>query len=216
MRTHWNGRGARALALGATIGYATGAVSFSKIVGEHAAPDADLTVAHKYIEETGTTVEVHGITPTSVREHAGNRAMMLSVALEMAKAAVPTLAARLVLPGTPAAPAAAAGAVVGHVVPVWSGGRGGYGMSPTLGGMLVLDPLGFAVTNAGLSALIGITRDQRLLVLWPVLVPLWAAASRRRDVLGFGLVANAVYWARLGPELRRGMRPLLAPRRQDG
>ena len=198
-------------AVGAAGGYLTGAVSFSRMIGARAAPGEDISVTHVDVVETGTTVEFHGITPTSLREHAGNRAMALSIVLEAAKALVPTLAARLALPGTPAAPAAAAGAVLGHVVPVWSGGKGGYGISPMLGGFLVLDPLGFLVTNAGLSALIGLARDRRLAMLWPLTVPVWGALRHRRDVVAFGLVANVVYWARLVPELRGGLRALLAP-----
>jgi len=204
--------GARAAAVGAVVGYLAGAVSFSRIVGTRAAPGEDISVTHIEVAETGTTVEFHGITPTSIREHAGTRAMGVSILLEAAKALIPTLAARLALPGTPAAPAAAAGAVLGHVVPIWSGGKGGYGMSPMLGGLLVLDPLGFLVTNAGMSALVGISRDRRLVMLWPLTVPVWGALRRRRDVVAFGLVANAAYWARLVPELRGGLRAVLAPR----
>lgn len=204
--------GWRAVAVGAAVGYAAGAFSFSRSVGGHAAPGENLNVSNIYVRETDTTVEFHGTTPTSVREHAGSRAMMVSILLEAAKAAVPTALARAALPGTSAAPAAAAGAVVGHVVPLWSGLLGGYGMSPMIGGLAVLDPLGLVVTVGGLSALIGLTRDRRLMMLWPVTVPIWGAARGRRDVLAFGVVANVVYWARLGPELRRGLRSVLTVR----
>jgi len=211
MTTRPSGRGA--LAVGAVGGYLAGAFSFSKVVGERAAPGEDINVTFIDVKETGTTVEFHGITPTSVKEHAGNRAMMASIALEALKAAVPTLGARVLLPGTAAAPAAATGAVVGHVFPMWSGFRGGYGMSPMLGGFLVLDPLGMAVTTAGLSGVILLAHDRRLMMLWPVTVPLWGAARGRRDVVAFGAAANVAYWARLIPELRRGLSSILSVRR---
>ncbi len=198
-------------AAGALVGYLAGAVSFSRAIGARVAPGQDISITHVEVVETGTTVEFHGITPTSVREHAGTAAMWASILLEAGKALLPTLTARLVLPGTPAAPAAAAGAVLGHVVPVWSGGKGGYGLSPMLGGFLVLDPLGFLVTNAGLSAAIGLARDRRLAMLWPLTVPIWGALRRRKDLLAFGLVGNAIYWTRLVPELRGGLKALLAP-----
>lgn len=202
-----------ALLAGSAAGYVMGAVSFSRIVGERAAPGEDLYVTHIDVVETGTTVEFHGVTPTSVKEHAGGRAMMASIALEMAKAALPTLAARVLLPGSPAAPAAATGAVVGHVFPMWSGFRGGYGMSPMLGGFLVLDPLGLVVTTAGLSGVILLAHDRRLIMAWPVLVPLWGAGRGRRDVVAFGVASNVAYWVRLVPELRRGLRSILSVRR---
>ena len=201
--------GWRAAAAGAAAGYVLGAVSFSKLLGERFAPGEDISVSHMEVPETGAMIEFRGITPTSVREHAGTPAMVAAIALEAAKALVPTLAARRLLPGTPAAPAAAAGSVLGHAVPVWTGGKGGYGASPMLGGLLVLDPLGFLVTNAAVSAAIAVTRDRRLIMIWPLTVPIWAAVRRRWDVLGFGLVANAIMWTRLVPELRSSMRGLL-------
>lgn len=202
-----------AVVAGVAIGYLVGAVSFSKIVGERAAPGQDLYVTHIDVVETGTTVEFHGVTPTSVKEHAGGRAMTATIALEMAKAAIPTLVARRLLPGSPAAPAAATGAVIGHVFPMWSGFRGGYGMSPMLGGLLVLDPLGLVVTTSGLSGAILLAHDRRLMMLWPVLVPAWGAARGRHDVVAFGVASNVAYWVRLVPELRRGLRSILSVRR---
>lgn len=216
-----NGQGARgrvspvaAVVLGTVAGYLSGSVSFSRVVGERAAPGEDLFVTRIDVRETGTTVEFHGITPTSVKEHAGGRAMMASIGLEAAKAAVPVLTMRLVLPGTGAAAAAATGAVAGHVFPAWNGFRGGYGMSPMIGGLAVLDPAGLLVTTGIVSAGIGAARDRRLMMLWPVTVPAWAAFRRRRDLVAFGLVANVVYWARLVPELRRGLSSLLTVRRR--
>jgi hypothetical protein len=50
-------------------------------------------------------------------------------------------------------------------------------------------------------------------MLWPVTVPLWGAARGRGDILAFGVVANVAYWARLVPELRRGLRSILSVRR---
>lgn len=205
--------GSTAMLAGAAAGYLAGSVSFSRLVGERAAPGQDLNVTLIDVAETGTTVEFHGITPTSVKEHAGNRAMMLSIAMEAAKAAVPTLTARVLMPGTPAAPAAAAGAVIGHIFPMWSGWRGGYGMSPMIGGFLVLDPAGLVITTVGLSSVILVSHDRRLMMLWPVTVPLWGAARGRGDILAFGVVANVAYWARLVPELRRGLRSILSVRR---
>jgi acyl phosphate:glycerol-3-phosphate acyltransferase len=203
-----------AIAVGAATGYLAGSVSFSQVVGQRAAPGQDLSVTSIEVRETGTTVEFHGITPTSVKEHAGGRAMMASIGLEAVKAAAPTLVMRLALPGTAAAPAAAGSAVVGHVFPAWNGFRGGYGMSPMIGGLAVLDPAGLLVTTGVVSAGIGVARDRRLMMLWPVTVPVWGAIRHRRDLVAFGLVANVVYWARLVPELRRSLRSVLTVRRR--
>jgi glycerol-3-phosphate acyltransferase PlsY len=203
-----------AIAVGAVAGYLAGSVSFSDVVGRRAAPGQDLSVTSIEVREIGTSVEFHGITPTSVKEHAGGRAMMASIGLEAAKAAAPTLAMRLVLPDTGAATAAAVSAVVGHVFPVWNGFRGGYGMSPMIGGLAVLDPTGLLVTTGVVSAAIGAVRDRRPMMLWPVTVPVWGAIRNRPDIVAFGLAANVVYWARLVPELRRSLRAVLTVRRR--
>lgn len=207
----------KAAILAALGGYLFGSMNFSRVVGERAAPGADLNVTEFEVPEAGTTVEFHGTTPTSIKEHAGAKAAMLSVALEAAKAAVPTLVARVVAPGTPAAPAAATGAVIGHILPLWSGfRRGGYGMSPMLGGMLVLDPLGLVVTTAGVSGVIQVTGDRRLMLLWPVAVPVWEAVRGRPDLLTYSLLTNTAYWARLTPEFRRGLRGLFGSKGDSG
>jgi len=121
---------------------------------------------------------------------------------------------RIALPGTGAAPAAASSAVLGHVFPAWNGFRGGYGMSPMIGGLAVLDPPGLVVTTGVVSAGIGAARDRRLMMIWPVTVPVWGAFRHRRDLVAFGLAANVVYWARLVPELRRSLRSVLTVRRR--
>lgn len=198
-----------AIALGAAMGYLAGSISFSRIVGQRAAPGEDLGVTRIEVPEMGTTVEFRGFTPTSVKEHAGTGPMAASMVLEIAKAAVPTLVARVVMPGTPAAPAAAFGALVGHILPVWSGFRGGYGMTPMIGGLLVLDPVGLAVTTGSVSAAIGLSHRPQLMLVWPVTVPVWSAVRGRHDLLAYGVAANLAYWGRLTPELRRGLRGLL-------
>jgi hypothetical protein len=202
--------------MGAGLGYLCGSVSFSRIIGERAAPGEDLGVTRIEVPELDSTLEFRGFTPTSVKEHAGTRAMVASMALEIAKATVPTLVARRALPGTSAAPAAALGALVGHILPLWNGFRGGYGMTPMIGGLLVLDPVGLAVTTGTVSGVIGLTHRSQLMLVWPVTVPLWGAARGRRDLVAYGIAANVAYWGRLVPELRRGLGGLLTTRSPSG
>lgn len=217
MSSHVSGASPRqAVLVGLVVGYLAGSVSFSRVVGERAAPGADLNLTRIPVPELGTSVEFRGYTPTSVKEHAGTGPMLASLALEGGKALVPTLAMRLALPGTPAAPAAALGALVGHIFPMWSGFRGGYGMTPLLGGMAVLDPIGVAVTTGVVSGAIGATGKPQLMLAWPLTIPVWEAARGRPDLAAFGVAANAAYWARLVPELRRGMRGLVTTRRLMG
>jgi glycerol-3-phosphate acyltransferase PlsY len=194
------------LGVAAGAGYLAGSVSFSRLLGRWRAPGKDLSRTEVLVPQTGQTVTLGGTTPTSVAQHLGGRWAAVAVALEAAKAALPTLAARRLAPATPAAEVAAAAAVLGHAYPVWQRGReGGYGESPMLGGLLVLDPLGFLVTNAALAAAMGLTRDARLVMAYPLTIPVWAAARHDRVLLGYALVVNAVMWSRVVPEWRTSL-----------
>jgi glycerol-3-phosphate acyltransferase PlsY len=199
------------LGAAAGVGYLAGSVSFSRLIGAWRAPGVDLSRSEMVVPDTGQTITLVGTTPTSVAQHVGGGWAGLAVALEAAKAAVPAYAAGRLAPGSGAAQAAAAGAVLGHVVPLWQGGRnGGYGASPMLGGMLVLDPLGLLVTNGVVMAAMGATRDRRLVMGWPLTLPVWALARRDSRLVAYALVANAIMWSRLVPELRSSLAGLVS------
>jgi glycerol-3-phosphate acyltransferase PlsY len=195
-----------AVAGAAAVGYLAGSVSFSRLIGRWRAPGTDLSRSEMVIDEQGTTVTLVGTTPTSVMHHVGGGWAGAAVALEAAKAAVPAYAASRLAPGTGAAHAAAAAAVLGHALPLWQGGRdGGYGASPMLGGMLVLDPVGLLATNGLVMAAIGVTRERRIVMLWPLTLPLWAVVRRDPRLLAYATAANAVMWTRLAPQLRSSL-----------
>lgn len=201
---------ARDLALGLAAGYVAGSVSFSTLVGRWRAPGVDFSRSQVYVPQTGRTITMGGTTPTSVGAHLGGRWAGVAVVLEAAKAGVPTWAARRWVDRPGVAEAVAVGAVVGHAYPLWQHGRrGGYGASPILGGMAVLDPAGLVATNAALLAVIGLTKENRLVLAWPATLPIWAALRRRPELLAYSLAVNAVLWSRLVPEMRTSMAGLL-------
>lgn len=210
-------RGVVAVLLAATSGYLLGSVSFSRLIGRWRAPGADVSTTEVYVKEVDATVTFHGTTPTSIREHLGGGWAGLAVALEASKALVPAVLARRLVPDTPAAEVAAVAAVVGHVYPLGRSSReGGYGESPILGGLLVLDPLGFVVTNAVAGSVIGVTRDRRFIMAWPLTLPVWAAVRHDRRMLVYAVAVNAVMWSRLVPELRSSLAPVLMRRSGPG
>jgi glycerol-3-phosphate acyltransferase PlsY len=186
------------LGVAAGAGYLAGSVSFSRLIGAWRAPGEDLTATEFQWEEKNRTVTLRGITPMVITEHLGARWGVLAVALEAAKAAVPTAIARAAAPGTHAAEAAAWAAVAGHAFPLGRGSEeAGFGESPMLGGFLVLDPLGFAVTTGLSSAVIGATGNRRLIMAWPATIVAWAALRRDRGLLLYAVGANVVMWSRL-------------------
>jgi glycerol-3-phosphate acyltransferase PlsY len=200
----------RDMLLGMGVGYLAGSVSFSRLLGQWRAPGVDFSHAEILVEQTGETIVMGGTTPTSVGVHLGNRWAGVAVGLEAAKAAIPTALARRLSDDPRVAAATAAGAVLGHAYPLTQRGqRGGYGASPIIGGMAVLDPLGLVVTNAVMVGVIAATRESRLVLLWPATIPVWAAVRRRNDLVGYALAVNVILWSRVVPELRSSMAGML-------
>jgi glycerol-3-phosphate acyltransferase PlsY len=206
-----------ALGAAGAAGYLAGSVSFSRLIAQWRAPGEDLTATEFHWEEKNRTVTLRGITPMVIREHLGGRWAVLAVVLESAKAAAPTAIARAAAPGSGAPEAAALAAVVGHAYPLGRGSdEAGFGESPMLGGFLVLDPLGFVVTTAAGSAIIGVTGNQRLIMAWPLSMIAWAAFRRDRALLLYAVGANAVLWSRLVRSLGMDVAPsFMVPSRPD-
>lgn len=203
----------RHLLLGAGVGYLAGSISFSRLLGQWRAPGVDFSHAEILVEQTGETIVMGGTTPTSVGAHLGNRWAGVAVGLEAAKASLPTALARRYSDDPWVPVATAAGAVLGHAYPLpQHGRRGGYGASPIIGGMAVLDPLGLVVTNAVMVGVIAAARESRLVLLWPATIPLWAGWRRRPDLVAYSLAVNAILWSRLVPELRTSMAGMLTRR----
>lgn len=78
---------------------------------------------------------------TNVRRVLGRNAGRMVLGLDVAKGALPSLAARAALgPDHPSAAAAGMAAALGHCFPIWHGFRGGKGAATAAGTLLVLAP----------------------------------------------------------------------------
>jgi glycerol-3-phosphate acyltransferase PlsY len=195
------------LVAAAITGYLLGSISFTRIVAARVAPDADLSETSLSYADGGEPVPVQGISASSLRAHAGGRWALAVVVLDVAKAAVPALAFERLAPGTDAALVAAALAVVGHVWPVWHGFVGGFGVSPMIGGLLVIDPLALLVTIA-VGGLIGVALADRLVAFdgWTVLLIPWFAWQGEPPQVAYALVVVSVYWFAMRAEVRDHLR----------
>jgi glycerol-3-phosphate acyltransferase PlsY len=183
------------LALAALVGYLVGSISFARVIGRRVAPEADLDSARLEFHE-GSPVTVGGVSATSVSIAAGRRWGLLVSLLDMGKAAAVTGLFRLVVPDEPAYLVAALFAVVGHIWPVYYRFRGGFGVSPMLGGLLVIDPLALLVTIP-VAAAIGAALADRLLVYdgWTLLLAPWFLFVRDDPAAAlYGLLITLLYW----------------------
>jgi glycerol-3-phosphate acyltransferase PlsY len=203
------------LAAAAAVGYLVGSISFTRLVGARVVPDADLLETTLTYADGAEPVRVQGVSASSLRAHAGLRWALLVVVLDVAKAAIPALAFHLLAPETDAMLLAAAAAVVGHVWPVWHGFVGGFGVSPMIGGLLVIDPLALVATIA-VGVVLGVLLADRLIAFdgWTVLLIPWFAWQGGSAEVVYAVIVVAVYWFAMRAEVvdhlrrvRRGGRP---------
>jgi glycerol-3-phosphate acyltransferase PlsY len=191
--------------LAAISGYLIGSLSFARIMMKVVAPGREYQKIRRAVPGTDDHFEGHSVSANSVRVQLGSRYGCLTALLDAAKAAVPALVFRAWQPDAPYYLIAATTAIVGHNYPLYHRFRGGMGLSTVYGGFFVLDWLGVVVTTiAGMAA--GILAEHVLVLRWSgvlLMIPwIW---FRTHDVekLIYVIVANALYWTAMIPELRQ-------------
>ncbi|HEY3365697.1 MAG TPA: glycerol-3-phosphate acyltransferase [Symbiobacteriaceae bacterium] len=136
----------------------------------------------------------------------GKRWFPLVFGLDLAKGALATYLARVLLPMAlpvdPALAAAAGGlaAVIGHCFPIFAGFRGGVGLAASAGALLVVSPWLLLSAGAGILLFWAITRNMYVGVactalLYPLMGWYWLRAGDTTLVLAaWGLVVFGVHW----------------------
>jgi acyl phosphate:glycerol-3-phosphate acyltransferase len=190
-----------AIVAGLVVGYLAGSVSFTRLLGRYATPSRLEGAA---VPDADGTVVLSRVSPTSLGIRAGRGWGGAAALLEIGKGIGPTWWCRRTWPGTGAAEAAMVGAVVGHVYPVFHHFRGGYGQSPMVGGLLVLDPRAVPAA-AAIASVTGLAVADAWVVQdgWPLALVPWALWRGDRRVSGAVIAANAVYLTAVWPDLRR-------------
>lgn len=199
----------------AIAGYLVGSISFARIVAGRVRSDQPVGVDALAFGADGTEVAIRGVSATSVSVRAGRRWGFLVVLLDAGKAAAVTLAARQVAPASDADLVAATFVVAGHVWPAWHRLQGGFGVSPMLGALLVIDPVAIPATILA-GMLIGIVIADRLVVYdgWTLLLPAWFLAVRADPAAAVATgVMTAIYWWAMRVEVGDHLRRLRSGRR---
>lgn len=146
----------------ALAGYLIGSISFARIIGKIVLPDEDLSETSIAVKGYREKLASKAVCATSLRERKGSKVAILTSFLDMFKAFVPVLVCRLVFPEGYYFLFAGMTAVAGHNYPVYYRFRGGRGMSPLLGSLLVIDWLAIPATILpGLALGLLIFRDFR-------------------------------------------------------
>jgi glycerol-3-phosphate acyltransferase PlsY len=194
--------------LAAVIGYGLGSISFARVVARRVAPDEDITSLTIGVPGSEARLQSQAISATTVRLHLGAKWGGLTSLLDMLKAALPALVFRLWQPEAPYYLIAAGMATVGHIWPIQHRFKGGRGMSPILGGMFVLDPLGTVLTNLA-GTLIGLPFKDIFLITGAgivLMIPWIWFRTHDGAKLAYVLAMNALYWSAMIPEWRELLR----------
>ncbi|MGC9334435.1 MAG: glycerol-3-phosphate acyltransferase [Anaerolineae bacterium] len=194
--------------LAAIAGYALGSISFARLIARRVTPQEDISRLTIAVPGSEARIESDAISATTVRLHLGAKWGGLTSLLDMLKAALPALAFRLWHPEAGYFLIAAGMATVGHIWPVQHRFKGGRGMSPILGGMLVLDPLGAVVTNVG-GMVIGLPLKDMVLITGAgivFMIPWIWFRTHDGAKLAYVLAMNTLYWSAMIPEWRELLR----------
>ena len=192
-------------ALAAVVGYFVGSISFAKLVLHHVSPGADFGPSQQQVPGSDFVFETDSVSAMTVRMKLGARYGCLTGILDILKAIVPTLCFRLWAPDAPYHLICAAAVVAGHNWPLFNRFRGGRGLSTITGGLIVIDPVGFAVGITGawiLALLVGhllIMRWGWLLLMIPWF---WFAKDDWAHVL-YMVAANTMFWFSMRNELKQ-------------
>jgi glycerol-3-phosphate acyltransferase PlsY len=195
-------------ALAAAIGYLIGSISFARIVTRVVAPQQDISRVEIAVPGTEIVLRSDAVSATSVQLHLGRRYGCLVGTLDILKAALPALALKLWYPETPYYLIVAGMAAVGHNWPVYHRFKGGRGLSPITGGMLVLDWLGVLVTNVA-GVVVGLALKDTFVAtgiyLFFMIPWIWFRSHDWAE-LAYVVSMAALYWISLLPEVKEDLR----------
>lgn len=194
--------------LAGVVGYLIGSFSFARLLIRIRAPGADVSKIEHAIEGSSEVFESGSISATAVRFQLGSRYGCLVAILDILKALVPTLLFKLWQPDAPYYLVAATLTIIGHNYPFYYGFRGGRGLATIYGGFLVVDWVGVLVTNT-VGMLLGGLLGQVLLMRWAgllLMIPWIWFRTHDPAKLAYVLLANALFWFAMLPELRQYLR----------
>jgi len=194
--------------LAAVVGYLIGSISPARVITARVAPQQDITKLVVEGVDGGGRFESDSVSSGSVRLHLGNRYGCLVGVLDILKGAIPTLILKWWLPDQPYHLLAAGMVVVGHNWPLYYGFKGGRGVSPSLGAMLVIDPLGVVVTNIlGLASDLFIRLPLLSSGVWLELMVPWTwIVGRSWPERLYVLAMALIYSVSIVPEVREVIR----------
>jgi glycerol-3-phosphate acyltransferase PlsY len=195
------------LVLGALAGYLIGSISFARVITRLVRPEVDLNEARALRSESGEKVTLSGIGAYSTSIALGGRSGVLVGLFDILKAVIPVLVLRIVYPEQPYALISSIFVVLGHNYPVYHGFNGGRGLSPMLGSLFVLEPIGmFVAMFAGMLIGILIKQPATGMIFWLPMLTLWSLFVRNDvPVAIYSVLLLVLFLSSSYPEIKLGL-----------
>ena len=188
--------------------YFIGSISFVRLMVRFLGGGKEVSTIEHHVSVNDEVFQSNSTGATALRFQFGARYGCLAAILDMLKALIPALVLKLWQPDQAYYLIAATMVVVGHNYPIFYRFKGGRGLATVYGGLFVLDWVGVLVTSIG-GILLGGLLGQVLMMRWAgliLMIPwIW---FRTHDVvqLAYVLVASALFWVAMIPELREYFR----------
>jgi glycerol-3-phosphate acyltransferase PlsY len=199
-------------------GYLCGSISIARIVTRIVSPQSDLNSVElpNVVNGEAFTLKTVGATTASVK--LGPKYGGIIGILDILKGFVPTLAVKLIFPDQYFYLVIGLGVVIGHIWPIYFKFRGGGGLSPALGALLVTAPLGILACVL-LAFIIGmfLLKNIAIAVLGgPLLFVFWSAfIIKDRYILIFSLLIVLALFLATIPDLMVYFRALKEGKSMD-
>lgn len=179
----------------ALTGYLIGSISFARIISRLFGSTGEVKQIHREIPDTELTLESEAVAATTINLQLGPQYGCLTSLLDAAKAALPTWVFLYFFPDQHVYLATAFFAMTGHNYPLYHHFKGGRGLSPVIGSLLIIDWMGLLLSQLAalmLGYLTGAVLAMRwawmgILILWFILFPkdLWHAGYMTASTLLF-------------------------------
>lgn len=188
----------------ALAGYLIGSISFARVVARWVNPTRSLDEARRHHSDQGLEGTVSGIGASTASVAFGKKYGGIVALLDILKAFVPVLLLRFYFPDGIYHFVFSILCILGHNYPVYYRFQGGRGLSPMVGSLLVIEPLGMIVCMViGVLLAILINQPHTSLILWFPIFGLWGWFINDDWALAvYAIVLLALFMIAEIPEIR--------------
>jgi len=191
--------------LAAWIGYLAGSLSFARIITRLVTKSWHIEKIHSTVPGTDLVFGSDSISATVVSQNLGKKFGCITSLLDMAKVAAPVLIMARLFPEAPYYLITGLAGPLGHNYPVYHRFKGGRGVSPTIGAMLVINWFGIIIANVAavvlgyLTGSIVVSRHGWILLMIPWYLYYFDSFWHWSFIIG----VNVLFWLGMSGDFKR-------------